>query len=281
MKQYFLICLILVYQVVLSAQDSEIKVKNSTEVFGTTFTWYAENEESDKKISELIEKVKAETPAYDPDCYYSKKSPCAVKPTEATQELDKLSAEYKKETAGAFDVTAKVEKLSQRDYGGVAQGFVIDKMKQNLKGNYLIDFANDFYLSADFKGSPQLAVGLPDLDNVLYAKVIMKSGWMLGSSASPKMRVPEAYAKNKKNKDFKKIVLFAKPDFSGARLDAWSTALIVGGKKLLNQLERINAYKDQWAYVYFDNKNQATCSRSLKCKLGDELKDNYIKVEWK
>ncbi|MBY0453183.1 MAG: FAD:protein FMN transferase [Bdellovibrionaceae bacterium] len=259
---------------------------NSTEVFAVPFNWAGESKDIDKNISSLVEKVKAATPAYDPDCYYSKKQPCSVKGAEVTAQLDKAAAEYKTETDGAFEVVVETDKKKYRDYGGFAQGFVIDQMKKNLKGNYLLNFAGDIYLSNRFSTSPQLVIGVPGGDNIAYAKVVMEKGWMLGSSSpgyGSKTRIPKKFQPKDGafQYDFKKIVLFANDQFEGARLDAWSTALVVGGKKLLRKLENDQAYKGQWAYFYFDSDGNAVCSANITCSLGSELKNNYVKVVWK
>lgn len=235
-------------------------------------------------IKRLLTDVKANTQSFDPDCYYSpKEGACPVaKPYALSKDLDALAEGLKTETAGSFDVVRTVGDKKKRDYGGMIQGYLIDEMKKVTSSPIAVNFAGDIYVSPKFKNVPSLSVEDALVKGVKLATVSMSSGWMLGS-VSPlggsKIVDPKTGAEIEKP-DFHKVVLFAKPEFSGTRLDAWSTALIVGGRTLLDKLSSMPEYKGQWGYVIVDNQERAFCSTNLVCDFKQGIGKNYIQVPW-
>lgn len=279
----------LVFSCVVLAQAIALgkNVEKSEQLFGTTISWKTESQKTSDQISESVTTlIKKEQAAYDPDCFYRpvKDGECKTNDDikNITVELDKLSADYKQETDGSFDVSALKENKKYRDYGGMAQGYVLETLSKKFKTGWFSNFSGDIYVAPKTKMSDKLLIADPEFEDIPVAEVKMKAGWMLGSS-SPKfgarIRNPKT-GKTLESSDFQKIVLFAKSDFSGARLDSWSTALIVGGLPLLNNLWNLEKYKNQWAYYFIDKGNNIVCSKNIKCLTVDEKPEGLVKIPW-
>lgn len=255
------------------------------DLFGTKVVYVGETPGVQSQIGEELKKISKLSPAYDPDCFYVPKGRPCDRPKTALPEtlaLDKTAEEMKKETDGAFDVVRTVESAPKRDFGGFAQGYVLDQIRAKVKGNYAINFAGDIFVSGPMKSPRPLSIDTPFLDGAPFTSVKMNSGWIIGS-VSPKAGseiVNPKTGKEVENADFVKVVLFAKPEFSGARLDAWSTSLIVGGRKLLEKLWEKKEYQGQWAWMYFESMDKAFCSPNIDCelKLGPGL--NQVTLPW-
>lgn len=245
-----------------SLQDRNLKL------WGTEFLWVTASSVSNKEIERALSDLRKNSRAYDPDCLWTQdtKSKCEDSPLpKVTSELDALAASLKAETDGAFDVILEKEGKKFRDYGGLVQGYVLENLKKT-PGKWSANFAGDFFVPEGAGDLREIYVGDWGMDGLPFAKVEMKSGWLIGSELSPSIIDPTTKAPTPKS-DFKKIVLFARPDFNGARLDAWSTALVVGGKPLLKKLKSLTAYEGQWEYFYADSSDNLICSKNLKCKL--------------
>lgn len=256
----------------------------SYSLFGTDLVLRTSAPKDEAAIGRVIKDVKANTQAFDPDCYYSpKEGACpAAKQHALSKDLDALSAKMKAETNGNFDVFRNVGDKKMRDYGGLIQGYLIDELKKTATAPFAVNFAGDIFISPGVKNAPSLSVEDALVKGVKLATVSMGSGWMLGS-VSPlggSKIVDPATGNEIEKPDFHKVLLFAKPEFSGARLDAWSTALIVGGRKLLDQLYSISEFKGQWGYMIVDNQERPFCSPNLVCDFKQGIGQNYIQVSW-
>ena len=258
--------------------------KGSVDLWATKFTWMAKDKTSSAALRNEIKKIAANSRAFDPDCFYNQpKDKCTDNAdAKTTAELDLLAAVLSKETNGAFNVNREKDGKTFRDFGGLAQGFIMEKMKPMMKGPWAGNFSGDMYISEKFPQSIPLIIADHEITDMRYATVTMSSGWLLGTSAPAygSKVVDPATKKLKTDSDFAKIVLFAKPEFSGARLDAWSTALIVGGKDLLKKLWENKDYEGKWAYMYIDAKNRPTCSRNLQCNLLTKDGVRTVAVPW-
>lgn len=257
----------------------------SIDLWATKFTWTSPDRKTESLIGSEMKKVIASSRAYDPDCFYGtgKEKTCGATPDKKlTDELDALSADLNKETMNAFSITREKDGKKFRDYGGIAQGYVLEKLKSLVKGNWAANFAGDILITGPLKEPVPLSIEDYEAEGLPFASVTMSQGWMLGSEA------PEAggrildpsTGKFKEKSDFYKVVLFAKPDFSGARLDGWSTALIVGGKDLLNKLWENKTYKGQWAWLTIDNRGNATCSENINCQLFNKTGSRTVSINW-
>lgn len=248
-----------------SLQDRNLKL------WGTEFLWVTPSSVSNKEIERALSDLRKNSRAYDPDCLWTQdaKSKCEDSPLpKVTSELDALAASLKAETDGAFDVILEKEGKKFRDYGGLVQGYVLENLKKT-PGKWSANFAGDFFVPEGAGDLREIYVGDWGMSGLPFAKVKMNSGWVIGSLAPENgSAIIDPATKSPKSKaDFQKIVLFAKPEFNGSRLDAWSTALIIGGKPLLKKLRELKAYEGQWEYFYADSSNNLICSKNLKCKL--------------
>jgi hypothetical protein len=255
----------------------------STKIFGTVLSFEATDATDQKKLRAFIESIKSSSQAFDPDCYYGspgKECP-KINPTPLSSSAEKLSEEFKTQTGGDFNILRTVGDSKKRDFGGMIQGFVIDEMKKNSSTPFIVNFAGDIYISPDFKNRPPLAIEDAIVTGAKLATVSMSSGWMLGStSAALGSKIIDPKSQEPVKSEFLKVVLFAKPNFSGARLDAWSTALIVGGKVLLDKLSSLEEFKGQWGYVIIANNENAYCSANLSCDFKQGIGQNYVQVPW-
>jgi hypothetical protein len=262
------------------------KVKNIFLIAASLFFYSCSNFKLEKKVFGV--KLRAETPsqstldiitqkitqfeevnryAMDPDCLWRKKTnlTCENPYLNQTLKLEALADQYKTETVGYFDVLHHEKK----DFAGMSQGFFLESLVNDSTAKWLVDFAGDIYFSGEFPLSKELTIADPLDERLTFSVVEFKSGgYMIAASSralGAEMRNPNT--KNNWQEDFQKIVLFSDKDFSGSRLDAWSTALIAGGVKLLDQLNNIDKYKNHWGYIYFNQNGEAFCSSNLKCQL--------------
>ncbi len=256
-------------------------------VFGVSLRWEAAQKNTSDALSKPIEKMSQEfSISHDPDCIWRSqvKGKCLNKYKAQTQEIEKLAEKMKTETLGYFDVKLsaanKSPNLQKRDFGGISQGYFLEKLAVKEKGNWLGDFAGDIFFTGGFIPSKPFTITDPLIDKGIYAKVNMNSGWMLSSTSKvlgANMRNP---VDPEQKEEFLRVVLFAKKEFSGARIDAWSTAVQVGGHKVLDHLwTELPAYKGQWAYMYFAISGEVKCSENIKCHLNGP-KERLVEISW-
>lgn len=254
----FLIILIIFFPQLVRPVFAE---KKTVKLWGTHLSlelYHSKNIES--YLGKILDIAKYSEKILDPDCLYAKNKHC--KKSEVSIELKGFLRKLESETLGYFSVNNN----GKKDFGGLAQGFVLQKFIDNNKiENIILDFGHDYYINTDKAQS--IILGDPQMQILPLARLIIKKGWVLSSSSTTSganIYIP----KNKKaHMDFETIVLIASPQFSGARLDAWSTALIVGGKQLLEYLKGLKNYSGQWSYAYLDKKTQELiCSVDLECK---------------
>ncbi len=241
------------------------------QVFGCSLRWEALNPYTLNGLTRIVDQVETEyTISHDPDCIWrpQKNNKCENQWPEQTKEVESLAEVVKAETLGYFDVKMVGKTgTSQRDFGGISQGFVLEKMYQKFKGPWLGDFSGDIFLTGGFTPSKSLTITDPLIDRGTYATVKMHSGWMLSSSSKlvgAKMRNP---VDPNQKEEYLRIVVFAKKEFNGGRLDAWKTGIQVGGHKVLDYLWSLPTYRGQWAYMYFGVNGDVKCSPNLKCNL--------------
>lgn len=255
------------------------------DLWATKFTWSSPDKKTEASIGNEMKKVVTTSRAYDPDCFYGtgKEKTCGATPDKKlTEELDALSAALNTETNKAFSVIREKEGKKYRDFGGLAQGFVLEKLKAQVKGNWFANFAGDILITGPLPSPLPLIIEDYEAEGLPYANVSMSQGWLLGSEAPEAGAdiIDPATGKLKEKSDFYKVVLFAKPDFSGARLDGWSTALIVGGKELLKKLWEDKAYQGQWAWLTIDNRGNGACSENINCQLFNKTGSRTVSVNW-
>ncbi len=262
----FFICLgailLSLYPAFAHAARSEIKV------WGTNFSVESpEQNRVDQKVAQFRALVQTWQSAMDPDCYYGQKT-CTKRKAPIPGELTDLVKTLAAETLGFFNIhTDPRDDKSPRDFGGISQGFLLEKLKDPAQ-EMILDFGKDFFVSGTHPKT--LTWGDPVLQILPLATITLKSGWMLGSAqraTGAKMRNP--HAKRKWQENFDAILLLARPGFSGGILDGWSTALIPGGKKLLTHLLSLKHYQGQWSYAYLERETQKfVCSPDLICEKG-------------
>ena len=234
---------------------------SSLNIWGTQLTIkdYHSNKEKIylEKLSLLI---KDNEKKLDPDCFYQENSRC--KTNDSNSEIDNIASLMKKETMGHFDVSYS----GVRDFGGIAQGFILEKFKKrhlNKDDDLLVDFGKDFLLTG--KSKKKITLSEPTMPLLPFGSIVIQDGSILSSWS-------KAYGgkyHSKQDSDFVFVVLKGELDFSITRLDAWSSALILGGKALLKHLTSKKEYLNKWKYVYLDRKsNQLVCSKSVLCKKG-------------
>jgi hypothetical protein len=212
----------------------------------------------------------------DPDCIWRTEinnqcPPVQEKFIPLVNELDKLSMEYNEQTLHYFDVRHNKKGKIRRDFGGVWQGWALEKLQLKVTGNWLVDFSGDMLLNAPLKGERQFIISDAVFDKFKYATVKIEKGYFDTSVSTRleggKVRVPDGLEVPQDDKQILKVVLFAIPRFSGSRLDAWSTAIAAGGTKVLEHLWSLKEYKGQWGYFYFENSGHPHCSDNIHCDL--------------
>lgn len=254
-------------------------------IFGVSFRYESNEKKIEKSLEETVKKMSSlYSESWDPDCLWRplKQKTCSqVKDPKQTESIETFAKLMKQETSGYFDVEFKdKDGKRKRDFGGISQGFFIEELAQQIKGQWVADFAGDIYFTGGFVPKKLFFISEPLDERLNYAKVSMKSGWMMSSAGkglNVKIRNP---IKQKSQEDFQKIVLFGKKEMSGARLDAWTTALIAGGKELLEKLWALEGYKGQWAYLYFDRKGSVSCSSNVTCLLDQSVAQREIRLSW-
>lgn len=252
------------------------KLETTThDLFGSKLSISASKTIRDSIDKEIKEKSTFFSGAYDPDCYYKQNKQCGKAQLEKS-ELD-LLAEIEKETDGHFSLSVKTEGVSKRDFGGVAQGAVLERFAKQFPKGWVGNFSGDIYIAPESTLPNFVTINDASLPDIPFAGVDIKSGW-ISSATSP--HFGGNVHTTKKTYDFQKIFLFAKPEFSGTRIDAWDNALIEGGLPLLRKLIAKTAYKNQWAYLYFDKDSKPFCSPLLECQLED-AENRIVRVIWK
>jgi hypothetical protein len=252
-------------------------------VFGVSLQWFTPHKETLDKITKQVEKLEhIYTDAMDPDCLWRKsKTICINSQSVETKKLDLLAKEFKRETLGYFDVHNLKGKKTYRDFSGLSQGLFIDKLRTSIEDAMVVDFAGDIFMSGPFNEAPRLSIADPALPESSFAAVNMSAGWMLAATSrdlGAHMWNHKVTRGQKWREDFVRVVLFANPNFQGARLDAWSTALVVGGEKLLEHLWKQKKYQGQWAYLVFDRKITPRCSPNISCRF--DIRPRVIEVRW-
>jgi hypothetical protein len=187
--------------------------------------------------------------ALDPDClwrdYHKACSPLNAQELLLLKDAETKAASYFNETGKVFDI--KTEKR-KRDFAGLSQGWVLDLLKSKLPDNFLADFSGDIYFTGGFTPVKQLTIGDPLSPSLTYAEVLMpEGGWMIASTG----KNHGGQIREKKNPDLAYVVLFARKDFSGSRLDAWATSLVAGGSETLSKILTLKDFKDQWGALVF------------------------------
>jgi len=205
--------------------------------------------------------------AMDPDCMWRPRLSgiCQNPYAQETKNLEIYAAKLKTETLGNFDINER----GNRDFAGLSQGHLLESLKNELSEDWLVDFAGDIYFSGGFKPDKSFTIADPLNESLKFSEVFFtKSGYMIAASSrelGADMRNPKT--KTAWREEFQKIVLFSDATFDGARLDAWSTALIAGGKSLLEHLWQRPEFKDHWGYLYFNRQGEAVCSPNLNCEI--------------
>jgi hypothetical protein len=234
------------------------------ELFGVSLRVEARKPEVRDRLVQQIERL---TPdllhSLDPDCIW-RPEPCTNRNAERTRELEVIAAGLHGETLGFFDIHAG-GRTGKRDFAGMSQGYLLERMARHTDGEWIGDFAGDIYISGGFQPTRTVGISDPLLETVPYAQVEMKRGWMIAATG------PALGGKVRKLADektaFRRVVLFAAPGFSGTRLDAWSTALTAGGSTLLKHLWNLEPYRGQWGYLIFDAEGRVLCSPNIRCQL--------------
>jgi hypothetical protein len=268
--------------VVGCAHSPERKPRTQTvKLFGAPFDFTTYSSESERVVQSKVDEIRKLQSEFDPDCYY-KKDPCPALPdTPTTKEITQLSDDIKTETLGYFEVRVLKNGKLRRDFGGIAQGFVLNQIYQAQKSDWSGDFSGDIFIA---RGAQREWIGvadprIPELD---LAKIQMASGWVMGGTSpeyGDEFRNP-IKGETVKKSDFVRLILVAKPEFDGGRLDAWETALMAGGKKLLDHLWILDKYAGQWGYYYVARDGSQICSPNLVCDLNPSTPPTRIKVVW-
>ena len=239
----------------------------SKKVFGVP--WRLESPRSDtfNRISQKAENLEEVFKyAMDPDCRWIKPiaGKCLNPQEDQTKKLEELAQILKVETLNFYDIRHS----GKRDFDGLSQGYFLESIKEDEHDPWLIDFAGDIYFNGGFTPQKTFSIADPLNEKVSFAKVAFTHGGFMIASSSRLLgaNMYNPVSANKKwQEDFQKIVLFGDTHFNGARLDAWATALIVGGERLLNHLWKLERYKGMWGYLYFNKNGEAICSENLKC----------------
>ncbi len=259
------------------------------DLMGITVRWESPDEETRRLIAAEVARVATEgAQYYDPDCLFRKPNAignCSNAFKEKSEELTRLTDALKEETQGYFDIHHRKLDPLKRDFGGVWQGHAIDELRKLKLGAYIIDFSGDIFLSDSSATGKKLIITDPVFDELSYATLILNHGFMIASVSKKlggKVRVPDALADKADTKgQILKVVLFASPEFSGARLDAWSTGVIAGGTKVLEHLETLKEFHDEWTYFYFDLKGKPHCAeKSSRISCDFESTEKIIKVRF-
>ncbi len=244
------------------------KTANTDQLFGAPIKWTADKKESTQIKKFLDNNKKSLQGTFDPDCVYKKlgNKYCGKNINKGILSgIERLSKELAKETDGAFSHIIQ----NKRDFAAVSQGYILDMLKTQTKGKSSFDFSGDIYFSNKSKKKVNLTVMDSIHPGIPFAKVEMNDGWMITSALSNRTR----HKKNIKSFDMvKRVVLFGSKNIEGARLDAWSTAIIAGGLPVIRKLRKNKKYNNLWGYMYFDMKDKAVCSPNINCNFIDKNK---------
>jgi hypothetical protein len=258
-------------------------------VFGVELRWESENAEADTILTKKIEQYQSEfTQSMDPDCRWRKpvNGICENNFPEQTKELEKIAEVIKKETLGVYEILHKgKDGIVRRDFDGLSQGFFINRLKGEIKLPWMADFAGDIFVHPLIKPTKNLIVGDPLIEAVTYATVDMPGGgWMIASAGralGAKLRNPNQTKEEEAPKeDFQKIIVFAEPNFDGARVDAWATAIVAGGKPVLEHLWTLKDYEGKWGYFGLTSESKPVWSNNLKFRERDGVR-TVIVPAWK
>ena len=231
-------------------------------MWGTTLRWETRDVATHRFLEQQVLLLLDELSlALDPDCIWRDATDGCTNPAaKRTATFESLAKQLSAETLGFFDIRRVMgDGTTKRDFSGLAKGFVLDELAHARSDGWMGVFGTDVYM----------AQGVDLLDDSLGVE--MNGGWIMGSSS----RHAGATAWNPHSPDepwdetFEYVVLFAQPEFDGARLDAWSTALIPGGEALLDHLWSLQAYRDQWGWFVFE-RGIPRCSPNLDCELDAE-----------
>ena len=246
-----------------SAEALIPKEIQSAAVFGVKLYWHSSDAETLKFLSkEIKEKSIRYQTSWDPDCFYrpliSQSCPKSTRPGDL-DEISHLSKQVKYETDGFFDIYRLKDGVTKRDFGGIAQAFFLEVLKQKVRKPWFANFAGDIYQSPFYSQlSGPIEIAEPLAPKVRFAKVILKfGGWAVFSEAGGSNPKP----------DFRQVVLFAEPNFNGGRLDAWATTIVRGGRKYLEKLWANATFTEKWAYLYFGSRGEVICSPNIECQL--------------
>jgi hypothetical protein len=269
----------------MASQCKNSVIHDTRWVFGVDFRWETPSSEVQDRLSENATSLQKEySISMDPDCIWRVKNgnKCENPFATETQSLEKFTDDIKKETLGYFDIRWNDKAHGvRRDFSGISEGFILERLARVASGPWLGDFAGDIFFSGDFVPTRPITIADPLTDRGPYAKVEMTSGWMISSSSrilGAKMRNPIDPESSWKE-DFQRVIFFAGPNFNGTRLDAWTTGAVVGGWKVLNHLWDLKPYKGQWAYFFFDSAGRPGCSSNLHCSF-ENPKARVIKVSF-
>ncbi len=248
---------------------------NQYTMFGVTVNWDAETSEKATAIQAALSQMNKEGREYfDPDCRWRSPLPsgiCENHFTAKTAELDRLAQSFRQETLGYFDVLYEKKKNPKRDFGGLWEGFVLDSLKVNIPGRWVVDVAGDILVRDSSVTKTSIVISDPVFDSVPYATVKLKSGYIntsVSSRLGSKVITPEDVSdKASSEGEILKIVIFASDDLSGARAHAWATGVIAGGEKVLKHLRTLKQYEGKWGYFYFHPDGTPVCSGNLQCQL--------------
>ncbi len=275
--------IILLFQV-LAMGFTHANNSASTDFFGVSLGWQTTKSSTKAIDTFLTSKRESYHATFDPDCYYKKEGNTGCGKgidKDLLKRAESFAAEIREETGGAFEITAKKENKEYRDFGGIAQGMILEEIARQTKEPWAGNFAGDMFISDGFNLASPIILSDPVLPGVAFAVVEMKSGWIMSSyapSAGGSIRDPNSKIETDYT-EFKKITLVAKSGFNGARLDGWSTAIMAGGQTTLTKLMNLKKYSGQWGFVVFDDKLKPRCSHNLKCQFGDP-RTRKVEVKW-
>jgi hypothetical protein len=264
-----------------SAVETHTAEVHTVKLFAAPLDWTSFSGAAERSIAARLEEIVSAQSSFDPDCYYYGADPCANPTTEWTMAISKLSDAVKSETLGTFEVRTLKNGKERRDFGGIAQGFVLNELRKAYARDWSADFSGDIFLAP---GSQPRVIGvadarIPELD---VARIEMSSGWVMGGTSpeyGDEFREAKSGRRIRKS-EFKRLVLVARPEFDGGRLDAWETALMVGGLRLLDHLWSLKPYVGSWGYFYILANGRRVCSQNLTCDLRDVVQPSKIKVVW-
>lgn len=245
-------------------------------LFATTLRWEAADVATASALKKRISEFSRYETALDPDCYYRPLRDGNCPPHRdpaALERISRLAAELREETGGVFEVATERAGRPARDFGGIAQGFVLEELARAVPGAWYANFSGDVFLTGGIAPPRPLRIVDPVWGTIPYAEVRVERGWMIasgGRALGTELRRASARTRL--------VVLFAEPGFDGARLDAWATAVAAGGRAMLERLLALKRHRGRWAYLIFEGDAPPFCSPEISCHLSGE--DRRIVVDW-